>query len=143
MLALVHPRRPRPAKIVRETHFVPTERPVPEGVRQDHKPAGLGDAQHFLGECPRLRDVLGHVRREADVDAAGGEGQFHSRPAHDVPVLDPGRGQFPRVRFDRDVPRSDLGEFVAEVAGPATDVKDRRPGKACGLAASAAVEVVE
>ena len=117
------------ADVVPKTGFVAAERSEPDGVGQDHQAARPGDPQHLVTEPPGLRDVLGHIGREAHVDTAVGERQGQpggpdeaARPA--TPDL-PGGVHFPRVRFDADVAPSRVGERGREIAGAATHVDHR------------------
>ena len=137
---------PSTAEVVREPRLVPTERAEPHRVRQHHQTPGPGDPQHLVAQPPRLRHVLGDVRRQADVDAAVGERKCEPGGPHEgAGTRFPGgaragcrrqRGSGVRllaVRLDADVVQPAVGERVGEEAGPAADVEQGAPGGCCAV----------
>ena len=74
--------RPLATQIVPWEALVPTPRPKPHGVTEQTHSTCSGHSQHLIAHSPRLRNVLGHIRRVGDVEGTRGKGQRHAVALH-------------------------------------------------------------
>jgi hypothetical protein len=114
---LIPTRRPLAPEVVPRRSLVPTQRPQPVGEAHEHDTPGPRHPQHLPQHAPRIRHMLQHIGREADVHRPIPHRQ---RPRVTTHITD-------RPQIHRHVPRPRRPESRRKEPRPAAHIQHTHP----------------